>query len=35
MSSRNRFGVMRPSGRLVVGCAGFEASVQDADEPVG
>ena len=27
--------VVRPGGRLVVGGAGLEASVQDADEPVG
>ena len=35
MSSRNGLRVMRPGGRLVVQRAGFEASVQDADEPVG
>src|SRR5207249_7623486 len=27
--------VLRPGGRLVVEGAGFEAAVQDADEPVG
>src|SRR4051812_74612 len=35
MSSRNGLRVMRPGGHLVVQRAGFEASVQDADEPVG
>src|SRR5215472_471516 len=28
-------GVLRPGGGLVVECAGFQAAVQDADEPVG
>jgi hypothetical protein len=28
-------GVLRPGGGLVVERAGFEAAVQDADEPVG
>jgi hypothetical protein len=28
------FSVMRPGGVLVVGAAGFEAAVEDADEPV-
>src|SRR5512132_4463876 len=35
MSSGNRLGVMRPRGGFVVAGAGFEAAVQDADEPVG
>src|SRR6266511_2460312 len=35
MSSCERFGAMRPGGCLVVGGAGFEAAVEDADEPVG
>src|ERR1700730_10941392 len=34
MSSCTSFGAMRPGCRLVVERAGFEASVQDADEPV-
>ncbi len=34
MSSGEVFGVMRPGGRLV-GCAGFEAAVEDADQAVG
>jgi len=35
MSSSGLVGVVRPGGCLVVGCAGLEASVQDAEEPVG
>src|SRR6266516_1801862 len=35
MSSGEVLGVMGPGGGLVVGGAGFEAAVQDADEPVG
>src|SRR2546421_5191596 len=35
MSSNSPTEVMRPCGRLVVGGAGLEASVQDADEAVG
>src|SRR6266540_6061793 len=35
MSSSGLVEVVRPGGRLVVGCAGFEASVEDADESVG
>jgi hypothetical protein len=35
MSSREILGVMLPGGGLVVGCAGFEAAVQDADQAVG
>src|SRR4051812_45647377 len=35
MSSSSLDEVMRPGGRLVIRGAGFEASVQDADEPVG
>src|SRR6266704_6973466 len=35
MSSSSLCEVMRPGGRLVVACAGLEASVQDADQPVG
>src|SRR5215218_8116091 len=35
MSSSSLGEVMRPGGRLVVGPARFEASVKDADEPVG
>src|SRR5258708_38545488 len=35
MSSGERVFVVRPGGCLVVEGAGFEASVQDADEPVG
>src|SRR5450755_1737070 len=35
MSSRDLLGVMMPGGGFVVAGAGFEASVQDADEPVG
>jgi len=35
VSSGSLAEVMRPGGRLVVGCAGLQASVQDADEPVG
>src|SRR5258707_5768238 len=35
MSSGDRVFVVRPGGGLVVEGAGFEASVQDADEPVG
>ena len=35
MSSGEVLGVMRPGGRLVIGCAGFKAAVQDADQAVG
>src|ERR1035441_9330142 len=35
MSSSEVFDAMRPGGFLVVESAGFEAAVQDADEPVG
>src|SRR5918994_5382019 len=35
MSSNSLTEVMRPGGCLVVGRAGFEAAVQDADKPVG
>ena len=35
MSSGELLGVVRPGGCLVVEGAGFEAAVQDADEPVG
>src|SRR5216683_3799874 len=35
MSSGELVFVVRPGGGLVVEGAGFEASVQDADEPVG
>ena len=35
MSSSSLLCTMGPSGRLVVVGAGFEAAVQDADEPVG
>jgi hypothetical protein len=35
MSSGSLLHAMRPCGRFVVAGAGFEAAVQDADEPVG
>jgi hypothetical protein len=35
MSSSEAFDAMRPGGFLVVESGGFEAAVQDADEPVG
>src|SRR5450755_916991 len=35
MSSSELVFARRPGGCLVVECAGFEASVQDADEPAG
>src|SRR5712691_502349 len=35
MSSSSLVEVVRPGGRLVVAGAGFEASVEDADEAVG
>ncbi len=35
MSSSKAFDAMRPGGFLVVEGAGFEAAVQDADEPAG
>src|SRR6266545_3484063 len=35
MSSSRRLGVMRPGDGFVVAGAGFEAAVEDADEPVG